>query len=240
MPLLTPVLFALVIAPALKEALHTSRLRVVRRHRHDRPADPAEHDVRSGSASSSTARPGAQRELLAAPISRALLPLGNLDRRARDHRAAGRRAARARPGRAASTSTSTAPGALVVRRGRVALRGRHVRRRRRCSRRGCRGRRSTSPACPRSRSCRGSSPARSSRSRRCRSSRAWVARFLPLTHALALVRWGLLARPERRCSTSGGLSNAGEMAALSLLVVAVFALALTAAAIRVFSRSVVK
>ena len=46
-PLLTPILFALVIAPALKQALHTSsRLRGVRRHRHDRPADPAQHDVR--------------------------------------------------------------------------------------------------------------------------------------------------------------------------------------------------
>ena len=54
----------------------------------------------------------------------------------------------------------------------------------------CRGRRSTSPACLRSRSCRGSSPERSSRSRRA-GFLTWVAKFLR-THALALMRYGLL------------------------------------------------
>jgi len=66
----------------------------------------------------------------------------------------------------------------------------------------------------------------------------WIARFLPLTHALALVRYGLL-------NDSTGLHNiwrmnsAPEMAALSLGVVAVFAAALTAAGIRLFNRSAV-
>src|SRR2546421_189325 len=67
----------------------------------------------------------------------------------------------------------------------------------------------------------------------------WVARFLPLTHGLALMRYGLLG-------DASGLEHIWRMgsdtamAALSLGVVAVFALALTAASIRVFSRSAVR
>jgi ABC-2 type transport system permease protein len=67
----------------------------------------------------------------------------------------------------------------------------------------------------------------------------WFAKFLPLTHALALVRYGLLG-------DSTGLHNiwkmhdTAAMASLSLLVVAVFATALTAVSIRVFSRSAVQ
>jgi ABC-2 type transport system permease protein len=66
----------------------------------------------------------------------------------------------------------------------------------------------------------------------------WVARLLPLTHGLALMRYGLLG-------DSSGLHNiwrmgsAPEMAALSLAVVGVFAIALTAGSIRVFTRSAV-
>jgi ABC-2 type transport system permease protein len=66
----------------------------------------------------------------------------------------------------------------------------------------------------------------------------WFARFLPLTHALALVRYGLLNDPT-------GLHNIWRMdsvtgmAALSTLVVAAFAAALTAAGIRLFNRSAV-
>jgi len=66
----------------------------------------------------------------------------------------------------------------------------------------------------------------------------WFARFLPLTHALALARYGLLNDPS-------GLHNiwrmhsVTEMAALSMLVVAAFAAALTAAGIRLFTRSAV-
>lgn len=67
---------------------------------------------------------------------------------------------------------------------------------------------------------------------------SWVARFLPLTHALALMRYGLLG-------DSSGLHNIWRgtdvtlMASLSLLVVAVFAAVLTTVSIRVFTRTAV-
>src|SRR2546428_2409379 len=68
---------------------------------------------------------------------------------------------------------------------------------------------------------------------------AWFAKFLPLTHGLALVRYGLLG-------DSSGLHNiwhlhdATALASLSLLVLAVFAAVLTAISIRVFNRSAVR
>ena len=68
---------------------------------------------------------------------------------------------------------------------------------------------------------------------------SWFAKFLPLTHGLALVRYGLLG-------DSTGLHNIWQMgdptamAALSLGVVALFAVALTAVAIRVFTRSALR
>jgi ABC-2 type transport system permease protein len=67
---------------------------------------------------------------------------------------------------------------------------------------------------------------------------AWFAKVLPLTHGLALVRYGLLG-------DGSGLDNIWSMhsttlmAALSLTVVAVFAAALTAVSIRAFNRSAV-
>ena len=66
----------------------------------------------------------------------------------------------------------------------------------------------------------------------------WVARFLPLTHGLALMRYGLLD------DASGlrdiwHLGSTAVAAGLSLSVVAVFAAALTVVSIRVFSRSAV-
>jgi ABC-2 type transport system permease protein len=66
----------------------------------------------------------------------------------------------------------------------------------------------------------------------------WIARFLPLTHALALVRYGLLD-DRGALHDIWGMSNTGAMAGLSLLVVAGFAAALTAVSIRVFTRSAV-
>jgi len=66
----------------------------------------------------------------------------------------------------------------------------------------------------------------------------WIARFLPLTHALALVRYGLLD-DRGALHDIWGMSSTGAMAGLSLLVVAGFAAALTAASIRVFTRSAV-
>jgi ABC-2 type transport system permease protein len=68
---------------------------------------------------------------------------------------------------------------------------------------------------------------------------AWIARFLPLTHALALIRYGLL-------DDSAGLrgiwhsGNVAAMAASSLAVVAVFAVALTAVSVRVFTRAALR
>ena len=67
----------------------------------------------------------------------------------------------------------------------------------------------------------------------------WIARFLPLTHGLALMRYGLLG-------DASGLEHIWRMgsdtamAALSLGVVAVFALALTGISIRVFARAALK
>jgi ABC-2 type transport system permease protein len=64
----------------------------------------------------------------------------------------------------------------------------------------------------------------------------WVAKFLPLTHALAVMRYGL------RGDSTGlhaiwHMSDATTMAGLSLAVIAAFAVLLTAGSIRVFSHS---
>jgi ABC-type polysaccharide/polyol phosphate export permease len=67
----------------------------------------------------------------------------------------------------------------------------------------------------------------------------WFARLLPLTHALALVRYGLLNDPSSLHSI-WRMHDTTTMAALSLLVVVAFAALLTTAAIRVFSRTAVR
>jgi ABC-2 type transport system permease protein len=67
----------------------------------------------------------------------------------------------------------------------------------------------------------------------------WFARFLPLTHGLALVRYGLLHDPAA-LHDIWELHSTTAMAGLSLGVVAVFALLLTAAGIRVFGRRAVR
>jgi ABC-2 type transport system permease protein len=64
----------------------------------------------------------------------------------------------------------------------------------------------------------------------------WVAKFLPLAHGLALMRYGLL-QDSSGLHNIWGMSSPAAMAALSLGVVAAFALALALAAIRVFNRS---
>jgi hypothetical protein len=63
----------------------------------------------------------------------------------------------------------------------------------------------------------------------------WLARFLPLTHGLALVRYGLLDDGSG-LREIWGMSDLTAMAGLSLAVVALFAAALTAISIRVFTR----
>ena len=66
----------------------------------------------------------------------------------------------------------------------------------------------------------------------------WVAKFLPLTHGLALMRYGLLG-DSTGLRNIWGMSSASGAAALSLVVLAAFAAVLTAASIRVFTRAAV-
>ena len=67
----------------------------------------------------------------------------------------------------------------------------------------------------------------------------WIARFLPLTHGLALMRYGLLGDSSGLHDIWGSGSST-SMALLSLGVVALFALVLTAGSIRVFNRTALK
>ena len=69
---------------------------------------------------------------------------------------------------------------------------------------------------------------------------AAFAKVLPLTHVLALARYGLVDRRGAGLRDIWNMSNTTEMAALSLAVVAVFAVGLTALAMRVFSRAAVR
>ncbi len=67
-----------------------------------------------------------------------------------------------------------------------------------------------------------------------------IAKVLPLTHALALMRYALVDPSGKGLHQIWGSGNVTVQAWLSLAVVALFAAALTAISIRVFSRSVVK
>jgi ABC-2 type transport system permease protein len=64
----------------------------------------------------------------------------------------------------------------------------------------------------------------------------WFSRFLPLTHALAVMRYGLNG-DSSGLHAIWRMQHATDMALLSLAVVAFFALLLTRVAIRVFSRA---
>ena len=67
-----------------------------------------------------------------------------------------------------------------------------------------------------------------------------IAKVLPLTHALALMRYGFVDHRATGLHDIWGMSNATTEAWLSLAVVALFAVAMTAVAIRAFSRSAVR
>ena len=67
----------------------------------------------------------------------------------------------------------------------------------------------------------------------------WVARFLPLTHGLALMRYGLLG-DSAGLHSIWKLHDTTAMAGLSLAVVALFAAALTVVSIRVFTRTALR
>jgi ABC-2 type transport system permease protein len=66
-----------------------------------------------------------------------------------------------------------------------------------------------------------------------------VAKLLPLTHVLALMRYGLGDRTGQGLHDIWGMTNTTAMATLSLTIVGLFAAALTAASIRVFKRAAV-
>jgi ABC-type polysaccharide/polyol phosphate export permease len=68
---------------------------------------------------------------------------------------------------------------------------------------------------------------------------AWVARALPTTHVLALLRYGVLDHTGAGLHDIWGMASTTTDAALSLLVLAGWAILITAAAIRVFTRSAV-
>jgi ABC-2 type transport system permease protein len=64
-----------------------------------------------------------------------------------------------------------------------------------------------------------------------------ISRALPLTHALALFRYGITRDGGRALSNIWGLHNVAEMATLSLLVLVVFAAAALGAAMRLFAKA---
>ena len=67
-----------------------------------------------------------------------------------------------------------------------------------------------------------------------------IAKVLPLTHALALMRYGFVDPSGHGLHEIWGMSNVTVEAWLSLAVVAMFAVAMTFISVRVFSRSAVR
>ena len=67
-----------------------------------------------------------------------------------------------------------------------------------------------------------------------------IAKVMPLTHALALLRYGFIDPSGRGLHDIWGMSNTTSEAWLSLAVVVVWAVALVGISIRAFSRSAVK
>jgi ABC-2 type transport system permease protein len=235
-PLLTPILFALVIAPALKDALHTSSAYEAYVATGTVGLLIPLNTMFAGLSVLVDRESGAQRELLAAPVHRSLLVLGNLIVAfAVTALQIGVliAAARARGIHfeidGAGVLWFLAAGSLFT----IGMYG---------------AAESLAARVPRAEEYISRVPAIAIVPWFLAGSLfpitalptflTWIARFLPLTHALALVRYGLL-------NDSTGLHNiwrmdsAPGMAALSLGVVAVFAATLTAAGIRLFNRSAV-
>jgi hypothetical protein len=65
-----------------------------------------------------------------------------------------------------------------------------------------------------------------------------VAKALPVTHALALIRYGLTSQGVPALHNIWGMSNPTTMALLSSLVLAAYAVVATAGAIRLFKKTV--
>jgi ABC-2 type transport system permease protein len=68
----------------------------------------------------------------------------------------------------------------------------------------------------------------------------WFARVLPLTHALALLRYGLVDRSGTGLHDIWGMTNTTAMAGLSLAVVVAFAGAMLGLSTRVFTRAAIR
>jgi ABC-type polysaccharide/polyol phosphate export permease len=67
-----------------------------------------------------------------------------------------------------------------------------------------------------------------------------IGKLLPITHLLALVRYGLAGNHGAGLHDIWGMSSTTAMAALSLGVVVLFAVGLTAAALSAFRRPAVR
>src|SRR6478752_3880853 len=103
-----------------------------------------------------------------------------------------------------------------------------------------RARKSMSVPCRRLRSCPGLSPAPCSRSVRYRPGLTAIAKALPLTHVLALMRYGALDRHGAGLRDIWGMTNTTVMAALSTAVVVAYAILFLGLALRVFRRTAVR
>jgi ABC-2 type transport system permease protein len=68
----------------------------------------------------------------------------------------------------------------------------------------------------------------------------WFARVLPVTHALALLRFGLVDRSGAGLYDIWGMHNTTTMALLSFVVVAGFAVAMLVLSTRIFTRSAIQ
>ena len=66
-----------------------------------------------------------------------------------------------------------------------------------------------------------------------------VAKLLPITHVLALMRYGLIDHSAQGLHDIWGMTNTTTMATLSLAYIGLIAATLTAASVRVFSRTAV-
>ena|SRR5581483_1363282 len=69
---------------------------------------------------------------------------------------------------------------------------------------------------------------------------AWIARGLPVTHALALLRYGLVDHRGQGLHDIWGMHNVAVMAGLSLAVVASFAVVMLALSVKISTRSAVQ
>ena len=69
---------------------------------------------------------------------------------------------------------------------------------------------------------------------------AAFAKVLPLTHALALMRYGVIDGRAAGLHDIWGMSNSTAMAALSLAVVVAYAVLLLSVSIRTFTRAAVR